>query len=398
MIATLWQIFQPYTPEAFVRLLLAFAIYLLIVLVPFTGALCLIYFALTLPLRRNERARFFLDVLALGLKDGRTPEAAITEAAGSHDDALGVRFHLLAAHLERGVRLSAALEQVPRLLPPELNAMLKAGERIGDIAKVLPACRRCLNDGVSRVRGAHNYLILLLFVFTPFLVFLPVVFRAKVLPSYEAVFAGMMEGAGLPAFTRFIFASSTWVTAAQVCLIGFLWVLTLAYLGGPRLRQWLHRRAPGALDWLLFKLSWRRKRALRDFSGMLSVLLDASVPEPEALSLAGEATGNVVLQRRASAARALLGQGVKLPDAICKTHDSQELRWRLGNALRQGGGFVRALTGWQEALDAQAFQLEQTAAQVATTVLVLLNGVIVGSVVIAIFLALIRLINEAVLW
>jgi type IV pilus assembly protein PilC len=131
---------------------------------------------------------------------------------------------------------------------------------------------------------------------------------------------------------------------------------------------------------------------------MLAVLLDASVPEPEALTLAGQTTGNRVMEGRAREARALLGQGIQLPEAICRTSDSPELRWRLGNALRHGGSFLRTLSGWHEALDAQAFQLEQAAAQVATTLLVLLNGVLVGSLVIAIFLVLIRLINEAVLW
>jgi hypothetical protein len=59
---------------------------------------------------------------------------------------------------------------------------------------------------------------------------------------------------------------------------------------------------------------------------------------------------------------------------------------------------VRALTGWHEALDAKAFQLEQAAAQVTTTVLVLVNGLIVASFMIAVFLVLITLINGAALW
>ena len=54
--------------------------------------------------------------------------------------------------------------------------------------------------------------------------------------------------------------------------------------------------------------------------------------------------------------------------------------------------------GAELSLDAKAFQLEQSAAQIATTALVLLNGLIVGSLVVAIFLVLIQLLNEAVLW
>ena len=81
---------------------LGFVVYLLLGLVPLCGVIYLIYFLLTLPLRRNERARLFLDLIALGLQEGRTPEATVTSIAASRDRSLGVRFHLLAAHVEAG--------------------------------------------------------------------------------------------------------------------------------------------------------------------------------------------------------------------------------------------------------------------------------------------------------
>ena len=70
--------------------------------------------------------------------------------------------------------------------------------------------------------------------------------------------------------------------------------------------------------------------------------------------------------------------------------DSPRIAVASSNALRRGSWFLRALTGWHEALDAKAFQLEQTAAQVTTSALVLLNGLIVASIVIAVFLVLIQ--------
>jgi hypothetical protein len=102
--------------------------------------------------------------------------------------------------------------------------------------------------------------------------------------------------------------------------------------------------------------------------------------------------------RRAKRVRRLLNEGVKLSRAIGVMDDSGELRWRLANALRRTGGFVHALAGWHQALDAKAFQLEQSAAQVATTAFVLVNGFLVACIVIGMFLALIYLINNAVLW
>jgi len=395
------ELLQPDPAQGLLSLLLGFALYVVLGLVPVLGALHLIYFLLTLPMRRNERARLFLDLLELGLRSGRTAEGAIAEACASRDRSLGARFHLLGAYLEGGLRLDQALDKVPRLLPPQICAMLKTGARLGDIAKVIPACRLSLHGGVSHVRGALNYLLVLSFVATPFTLIVPLVLRIKVLPAYHAIFSGMFEGASLPAFTRFIFATGSSFIALQTALMTVVWLLTLAYLGGPRLRSWISTLLPGGtvlIDWLQFAFPWRRKRLQRDFSAMLAALLEAGVPEAEALRFAGESTANTAFRHRAAQASRLLAQGLKLPETLGVLDRCGELQWRLANALNGRGGFVRALTGWHEALDAKAFQLEQTAAQVTTAAFVLLNGLIVAAIFIGIFLPLIQLLNRITLW
>ena len=398
MNSSLQDAFQSGPLQGLATLLFFFFLYLVLGFLPICGVMYLAYFLLTLPLRRSERGRFFLDLLEMGLKEGRTPETAFITAAASRDPSLGARFYLLAAYLEQGLSLSQALERVPRLLPPQVRAMLKTGERVGDVSRVLPACRQLLKDGISQVRGAINYVVLLALAVTPFAVAVPVVLRVKVLPSYEAVFHEMLQGGNLPPFTRVVFAGNNFITAIQLTLLGFLWLALLLYVGGPRLRGWVGLILPGLPDWLDCALPWRRKRLQRNFSTMLALLLDAEVPEAEALALAGESTGNTIMAHRAGVLRARLSEGVKLPDALAQMDDARELSWRLSNALRSGRGFFRALAGWHESLDAKAFQLEQAWAQVATTVLVLVNGCVVASVVIAVFLVLIQLIDQAVLW
>jgi type II secretory pathway component PulF len=248
------------------------------------------------------------------------------------------------------------------------------------------------------VRGALNYVIIMAFLVTPFTVFVPLVLRVKVLPSYSMVFSGMMEGPALPPFTRLVFGSSGYFTLIQIAVLLLVWVALAAYVGGPRLHDWVQEAMPGMVDRLLCWFPWRLKRLQRDFSAMLAVLLDAEVPEAEAVTLAAECTGNATFRKRALETGRLLAGGTKLPEAIRAMDDAGELRWRLANALQRRGGFLRALAGWHESLDARAFQLEQTAAQVTTTFLVLLNGFVVGCIVIAVFLALIKLLNSAVLW
>ena len=63
--------------KALAAMALWIVLYVLFGLLPICAIIYGVYVLLTLPLRRAERARFFLDLLELGLCEGRTPEAAI---------------------------------------------------------------------------------------------------------------------------------------------------------------------------------------------------------------------------------------------------------------------------------------------------------------------------------
>jgi type II secretory pathway component PulF len=214
------------------------------------------------------------------------------------------------------------------------------------------------------------------------------------LPSYVQIMAEMGPAGGLPPFTRLVFASNGVFMIIQILIILFLWFALFLYIGGPRERERVTLLLGG---WDVIS-PWRMKRLSRDFSAMLAVLLDTGVPEAEAVALAGQSTANPTFLRRANQVVSQLKQGVKLPEALRVLDRGGELQWRIANALHRGHGFLKALAGWHDALDAKAFQQEQMAAQLTTTGLVLLNGLIVGSIVCAVFLCLINLINGAVLW
>ncbi len=177
-----------------------------------------------------------------------------------------------------------------------------------------------------------------------------------------------------------------------------VWCAALVYIDGPKLFAFFDKWVSPLNHWLIYALPWRRKRLQRDFSGMLAILIDAGMPEPEALTSAADCTANKIFQRRAQRAVAGLQQGMKLGDAVQMVDDSGEFHWRLTNALHAHDGFFKAIAGWNESLDAKAFQQEQATAQTVTTGLVVLNGVLVGFIVISVFSVLISIINAGVLW
>ncbi|HNC99313.1 MAG TPA: type II secretion system F family protein, partial [Myxococcota bacterium] len=127
------------TPADLLGLLVKGLLGLVSVVTPFV-----IYFLVSLPLRRRERAHLFLDLVEEGLRRGQGVEATLRELSHTRDRSLGRRFLRLAAELDQGVPLDEALAAAPNLLPPQVESILCSGHAAGDVRRVLPACRLVL--------------------------------------------------------------------------------------------------------------------------------------------------------------------------------------------------------------------------------------------------------------
>jgi type II secretory pathway component PulF len=219
--------------------------------------------------------------------------------------------------------------------------------------------------------------------------------QIKVFPLFAEV--GENMGVPTPPGILFLMDNRALVFLFQALLCLVVWSGALIYLDAPGL-PFVNTIFSSLRHRIVFAIPWRRKRLQRDFSAMLAILVDAGMPEPEAVALAADCTANNVFRERAQRAVAALQQGAKLTEAVQMVDDAGEFRWRISNALHAHKNFFTALAGWSESLDAKAYQQEQATAQVVTTGLVLLNGVLVGFIVVSVFSILVSVINVGLLW
>jgi type II secretory pathway component PulF len=363
------------------------------ILLPGGAFSVLIHYLLSLPMRRRDRALFFLDLMETVLQRGQPVEQAILSAAENHDCAIGVRFYMVAAHIEGGAKLGEALEKVPRFLPPQVTAILRAGEKLGDLKRVLPACREVLRIAPDTVRSTMYYMMAILLLFAPAACLIICLLSVMVIPKFKEVAGG--AGVTIWPLTQFVFANTFWLVAFEVVVFLALLSVAVIYIGGPGLVRWFQFRSVPIVDWITWRVPWKQKKLQRTFSAMLAVLLDGGVPEGEAVRLAGDSTANEICRRRAQRVIAALEKGVKLDDAVRGFDDSGEFHWRLTNATHAHGGFLSALRGWHESLDAQAFQQEEATAHAVASGLVIINGVLVGLIATATFGVLIAILRAA---
>ena len=369
--------------------------YAVFILLPGGTFSVLIHVLLSLPMRRRDRALFFLDLVETVLQRGQPVEQAILTAAENHDRAIGVPFFLVAAHIEGGDRLGGALEKVPRFLPPQITAILRTGEKLGNLKKVLPACREVLRIAPDTVRSTTHYMVAILLLFAPVACCLITLLSVFVVPKFREVAAG--TNVRVWPFTQFVFVLNDFHVLVGFEILLFFALLSVAviYIGGPGFVRWFQFRSVPVVDWITWRIPWKQKKLQRTFSAMLAVLLDGGVPEAEAVRLAGDCTANEICRRRARRVIVALEKGVKLDEAVRGFDDSGEFHWRFTNATHAHGGFLKALRGWHKALDAKAFQQEETATHAITSGLVIMNGVVVALIATAMFGILIAMLKAA---
>ncbi|MFT4589511.1 MAG: type II secretory pathway component PulF [Limisphaerales bacterium] len=373
--------------------------WLLAGLVPLIGVSLLLGWLINMPLRRAENARFFLDLLNVGMRSGRTPEESIVSLSRTGDRDLGGRFHLVAAFLQSGATLIQAIERAPRLLPPQIVALLKIGEELGDFSRIMPTAQAMLKDGDSGVRKSKDYLIILAFVVTPASVMMMMFTSLHVLPKYEGIFADLFGDVAYQSSILLLFVRLQWIwIASQLALLLIIWTGVLLYFINPRSSSWEGTRLAEFCAAIHFRISWKRKRMQRDFSAALGLLLDAGVPEKNALPLAGDCSANLKFIRIVRQCAERLARGARLGDAIKPLDPTGQFQWRLENAEAGGADFQRALESWREELDTKAFQQEHAFTQAFSSGLVLWNGLIVGSLAFAVFDFLSKSITSPVLW
>src|SRR4051812_1609562 len=150
----------------------------------------LLFDQLIAPLRIKERTLLFLQLIETSAHHGQSIERRMATLSETGETGLGPRFQSVAAYLSKGMSLGTSLEGEPRFLPREVVAMLKVGESIGNLTKVLPACRRVMERAASKSQTAVNSSVIILLVWpvAPFILWILSVFVLPKLMNIAADF------------------------------------------------------------------------------------------------------------------------------------------------------------------------------------------------------------------
>ena len=300
--------------------------------------------------------------------------------------------HDLAISIEGGSTFSEALAQHPKTFNHLFVNMVKAGELGGVLEIVLGRLAQFMEKAQKikgKVKAALFYPAAVMFVAGAVLAILMVF----VVPNFKIIFADMLEGRPLPAFTRFVLGASEFVAAnvlqTLVGVVAFFVVTKLA------LRTRLGRKV-----WDRIVLSFPvlgavvSKVAIARFARTLGTLLSSGVPVLQALTIVKETSGNVIIGEAVTN----IHDSVKEGDTITAPMDHSTVFPATVVGMVDVGEQTGALP---EMLMKVADDYEEEVDNAVTAMTSLLEPImivflafIVGSIVIALFLPLVRIIED----
>ncbi len=298
----------------------------------------------------------------------------------------------LAASIEGGSTFSEGLAQHPKVFNRLYVNMVKAGEMGGVLEVVLTRLAEFM-EKAQKIKGkviaAMFYPVAVLVVATGILLILMI----KVVPSFEQVFAGMLEGAQLPAFTRLVLGISRMIKDNFLGTAGIVAVFVVLFLLFIKTKFGRH-------VWDKFKLKMPAvgpvisKVAISRFTRTLGTLISSGVPILQALTIVKETAGNVIISNAVSAVHESVKEGetITAPLEACGVFPPMVVS--MVDVGEQTGALPEMLLKIADNYDDEVDNAVAAMTSLLEPIMIVFLAVVVGSIVIAMFLPLIELMNR----
>ena len=323
-----------------------------------------------LPLMRS------IDVLKRQMKDAQLREAleGISET------------------ISAGGTFSESLTAYPKIFDNLYINMVKAGEAGGVLEVVLARLAEFAEKAdkiKNKVKGAMIYPIVVLVAAVGITAFLLV----TVIPKFKQVFNDMLGGEALPSVTQFVIDMSEYVqhNGLTVAVI-FIGVIVLLKLLG--------KTEKGAYVFDVLKLRMPvtgtlvQRTAVSRLTRTLGTLLSSGVPILQALVIVRETSGNRVIAKAIQSVHDAVkeGEGVTQPLSQCWVFPPMVIS--MVEVGEETGALAEMLTRIADTYDDEVDNAVAGMTAAIEPALIIVLAVIVGTIVVAMFLPMIKIISS----
>ena len=294
--------------------------------------------------------------------------------------------------IEGGSTFSEGLAQHPKVFNKLYVNMVKAGE-LGGVLEVVLARLAEFQEKAQKIKGkvvaAMFYPVAVMVVAVAILGILMVF----VVPKFELIFKDMLPGKPLPYFTRVVLGISNVIKDHAIISACVIVALAIAFAIWKRTKS-----GRFIVDKVKLKMPVLgpvfSKVAISRFARTLGTLVSSGVPILQALTIVKETSGNVVVGEAVSAVHESVKEGETITAPLEASNVFPPMVISMVDVGEQTGALPEMLMKIADNYDEEVDNAVAAMTSLLEPIMIVFLAVIVGSIVIAMFLPLIGLIND----
>ncbi|MCU0794598.1 MAG: type II secretion system F family protein [Akkermansiaceae bacterium] len=304
----------------------------------------------------------------------------------------------LADSVQSGSTFSEALATHPKIFNKLYVNMVKAGELGGVLEVVLLRLAEYQEKAQklkNKIVSAMVYPVIVMFIAVAILVFLMLV----IVPKFEAMFAEM-GNEELPTISKIVFGTSKFFLNASVGPIpNAVWFFLVIVLIAFGFNAW--GRTKGGrkvIDAMKLKLpvfgDIQRKSAVARFSRTLGTLVTSGVPILQALNITRDTAGNVVISEAIEKVHSAVKEGESIVTPLQASGVFPGMVISMVDVGEETGQLPEMLLKVADVYDDEVDNAVSALTSILEPIMIVILALVVGSVVFALFLPLIKVIQN----
>ena len=305
----------------------------------------------------------------------------------------------LADSVQSGSTFSEALAQHPRIFNKLYVNMVKAGELGGVLEVVLVRLAEYQEKAhklKNKIVSAMVYPVIVMFIAVAILVFL----MLFIVPKFETMFAELGKDAELPMISQIVFGTSKFFLKPSVWIIpNIVWVFLVFMLIGFLMNMWgKTKKGRRVIDSMKLKLpifgDIQRKSAIARFSRTLGTLVTSGVPILQALNITRDTAGNVVVSDAIEKVHEAVKEGESIVTPMQSSNIFPSMVISMVDVGEETVQLPEMLLKVADVYDDEVDNAVTALTSILEPIMIVILALVVGAVVFALFLPLIKIISE----
>ncbi len=300
--------------------------------------------------------------------------------------------------VEGGSSLSDAMAKYPKAFDVLYTKMVHAGEIGGVLDIILQRLAEFMEKAQRlkrKINGAMVYpiavILIAMVILTAIMIF--------IIPKFEEIFADF--GVNLPGLTVWLIDTSRWVAGQQAGqkIQGFWFVLCAPFVA---LIFWkvIRKTKPGKavtdvlLLWTPVFGNLIRKTTIAKFTRTLGTLIGAGVPILDAVTITAETSGNFVFERALRKVHDSIREGETFAEPLRASKTCDGIVINMIDVGEETGELDAMLMKIADNYDEEVDVAVAALVSLLQPIMVIVLGGIIGTIIIAMFLPLVEMINS----